>query len=82
MQLHDVVYDLDEPVLLAAGQVMDLSAPTRWLGTRLGFQYLLLRRFAERTGTLRSGNVEASVVAPAEAVPGAGRLEPTATPAG
>lgn len=82
MQLHGVVYDLDEPVLLAAGQVTGLSAPIRWFGTQLGFQYLLLRRFAERPGTLERVAVDSSVEAPAEDVPGAGRRERTEVPAG
>ena len=52
LQLHDVVYDLDEPVLLAPDEVGDLARPVQWLGSRLGVQYLLLHRFAERPGAL------------------------------
>jgi hypothetical protein len=52
MQLHDTVYELDEPVLLAAGETGEVPAPVAWFLDRLGVQYLLLRRFAEGPGTL------------------------------
>jgi hypothetical protein len=57
LQLHDVVYDLDEPRLVAAGEVGDLPAPVRSLAAALGFDYLLLHRFAAAPGTL-AGVVE------------------------
>jgi hypothetical protein len=52
MQLHDMVYELDEPVLLAAGELPDAVTPVAAVLDRLGFQYLQLRRFAERPGAL------------------------------
>jgi hypothetical protein len=52
LQLHDVVYELDEPRLVAASEVGDLPAPVRHLAAALGFDYLLLRRFASAPGTL------------------------------
>lgn len=52
LQLHDTVYDLDEPVLLAAGELPDMAAPMARVLDLLGIEYLLLRRFAERPGTL------------------------------
>ena len=52
MLLHDTVYELDEPVLLEAGETGELPAPVAWVLDRLGVQYLLLRRFAEAPGTL------------------------------
>jgi hypothetical protein len=51
MQLHDTVYELDEPVLLAASELPD-AMPGAWILDRLGAQHLLLRRFAERAGSL------------------------------
>jgi len=54
MQLHDVAYELDEPMLLLPREMADLNAPTRWLADRLGFMYLRLHRFAEHAGTLDS----------------------------
>jgi hypothetical protein len=52
LQVHDAVFDLDEPVLVAPADVRDLPAPVRWAETKLGFKYLRLHRFAERPGTL------------------------------
>jgi hypothetical protein len=52
IQLHDTVHELDEPVMLAPDEIPDIAPPLQWLATRLGFEYLLLRRFAERPGTL------------------------------
>jgi deazaflavin-dependent oxidoreductase (nitroreductase family) len=52
IQLHDVVYELDEPVLLAASEVPEVPAPLAWVLDRLGVEYLLLRRFAEAPGRL------------------------------
>jgi deazaflavin-dependent oxidoreductase (nitroreductase family) len=52
LQLHDTVYDLDEPVLLAASEVPDIPTPAAKLMDRFGVQYLVLHRFAERAGQL------------------------------
>jgi hypothetical protein len=54
MQLHDVVYELDEPALLAASEVPGIAAPMAWVLDRLGVEYLLLRRFAEAPGHLEA----------------------------
>jgi hypothetical protein len=74
MQLHDTVYELDEPVLLAAGETGELPAPIAWVLDRLGVQYLLLRRFAEAPGRL--------VERAAEVEPPAGSAVATGAPAG
>jgi deazaflavin-dependent oxidoreductase (nitroreductase family) len=52
LQVHDTVYELDEPVLLAAGEMPDMPGPAARALDRIGVQYLLLRRFAERPGAL------------------------------
>lgn len=52
MQLRDVVYELDEPVLLAAGELPEIAPPVAWVLDRLGVEYLLVRRFAEAPGQL------------------------------
>jgi len=65
MQLHDTVHELDEPVLLAAGELPEIAAPAAWILDRLGFQYLLLRRFAERPGSLEQVAEETSPTGPA-----------------
>lgn len=82
LQLHGSIYDLDEPSLVEARQLTNVSAWARWLGARLGFQYLLLRRFAERPGTLDQAEVEPGVGAPVDDAPGAGQHERTEVPAG
>lgn len=52
MQLHDVVYELDEPQLLAPHAMQELSSLARLVTGRLGFLYLRLHRFAEHPGRL------------------------------
>jgi hypothetical protein len=52
LQLGDVVYELDEPVLVVPSAIDDLPAPVARVMDWLGFRYLVLRRFAERPGTL------------------------------
>jgi hypothetical protein len=59
MQLHDVVYELDEPALLAAGEMGDIARPVAWVLDRLGVHYLLLRRFAEAPGHLDAPEADA-----------------------
>jgi hypothetical protein len=66
LQLHDVIHELDEPVLLGAAQMPELPARVRWLADRLGWQYLLLHRFAQHPGSLTdaSAGEAAGVAAP------------------
>jgi F420H(2)-dependent quinone reductase len=75
LQLHDTVYELDEPVLLPAGAIADLPAVSRWLGDMLGVMYLRLHRFAEHPGALEA---PAEAIAGAEAPVGAPEAEPAA----
>ncbi len=60
MQLHDVVYELDEPEMLLPRAMAELAAVPRAIGGSLGFTYLRLHTFAERPGSL-------DAAAPAEA---------------
>ena len=48
--LHDQVFDLDEPAMVAAGEAQDLPWPLRRVLASLGFQYLNLR-FASQPGS-------------------------------
>lgn len=64
MQLHDTIYDLDEPVLLAAGELPEIATPAAWILDRLGYQYLLLRRFKERPGRLDEVTEEPTTLQP------------------
>jgi hypothetical protein len=75
LQLHGTVYELDEPVLLPAGAMMEMPAFGRWLGDMLGVMYLRLHRFAEHPGTLE---LPAAAAPDAELPIG----EPEAEPAG
>ena len=52
LQLHDRVYELDEPVMVAAGRVGDLPEAVRRVAGWLGFDYLVLRQFAVAPGAL------------------------------
>jgi deazaflavin-dependent oxidoreductase (nitroreductase family) len=49
LQLHDIVHELDEPVLLEPDATPGLSLVARWVGSRLGFRYLMLHELS-RTG--------------------------------
>lgn len=62
MQLHDTVYELDEPRLVEPVDVRELSGPARWIATRLGFKYLRVHRFGAAPGLLEPlGPVEATL---------------------
>jgi hypothetical protein len=52
LQLHDVVYELDEPRLIAPEDIEGLPGILRRLETALGFRYLALRRFNIAAGLL------------------------------
>jgi deazaflavin-dependent oxidoreductase (nitroreductase family) len=43
LQLHDHVYELDEPKLIPASEADDLPGPVRSVMSALGFRYLTLR---------------------------------------
>ena len=86
MQLHGVVYELDEPALLLPREMADLPAPVRTVFALLGFEYLRLRRFAEAPGALEPEGATAVAGAPGEApgqaaTPEGPRPEPEAAPA-
>lgn len=50
LQVADVVFDLDEPLLMPARDVAELGDTARRIADRLGFMYLRLHRFAQRPG--------------------------------
>jgi hypothetical protein len=52
LQLHDDVYELDEPLLLPAGEVESLPRVLRGILGTLGFDYLLVRTFDSWPGNL------------------------------
>lgn len=59
LQVHETVYELDEPNLVPAGSVDSLPWPVRRLMAALGFQYLTLRTFAANRGALEPVGVDA-----------------------
>jgi len=58
LQLHELVYELDEPVMVPASQVADLPVVVRRVTSWLGFEYLVLHRFAVAPGTLDVAETE------------------------
>ena len=65
LQLHDRVYQLDEPTLVEPEFAPGLSGPARWLSSRLGFRYLLLRAFSSAPGSLLESS-QATIGLPVE----------------
>ncbi len=72
MQLHDRVYELDEPVLLAPDELPDVPAPVAAILALLGFEYLLLRTFADHPGQFDATDEMAGEPAPEREVVPAG----------
>jgi deazaflavin-dependent oxidoreductase (nitroreductase family) len=73
LQVHDVVYELDEPTMVAASRVDDLPIVVRRLASWLGFQYLTLHRFGVAPGTL-------PLIGADPAIPREPDSEPTSAP--
>jgi hypothetical protein len=71
LQLHDTVYELDEPRLVAPGTISGLAEPGRVIAGRLGMLYLEVHTFASRPGTLEPAD-EVPAIAQAAFVPEAG----------
>lgn len=78
MQLHDVVYELDEPRLLPASAMPELSTVARSLTGGLGFLYLRLQTFAQHPGHLEP---ESAAERPVEPGTAAAESAPAAAPA-
>jgi hypothetical protein len=55
MQVGDLVYELDEPVLVMPSKVDGLPVIASRVMDWLGFRYLELRRFGQTEGTLEGG---------------------------
>jgi deazaflavin-dependent oxidoreductase (nitroreductase family) len=52
LQLHDVVHELDDPILLDPEFTPGLSRVARWLSSRLAFRYLSLHETSSWPGSL------------------------------
>jgi deazaflavin-dependent oxidoreductase (nitroreductase family) len=59
MQLHERVYELDEPQVLAASDVAELPAWRQPSSARRGLEYLRLRVFSVQPGTLDTVEAQA-----------------------
>jgi hypothetical protein len=69
LQLHDQVYELDEPVLVSAGRLGDIPTPVRIALGRAGLRYLVLHQFAVAPGALHSTSADMTVPAPGQPGP-------------
>jgi deazaflavin-dependent oxidoreductase (nitroreductase family) len=74
MQVNEVIHELDEPQLVMASTVEGVPKAAAAVMDWLGFRYLLLRRFAQRPGTLETrteteGAAGATAATPQDAVP-------------
>jgi deazaflavin-dependent oxidoreductase (nitroreductase family) len=67
LQLHERVYELDEPALIQAGAAADLPGIVRGVMQALGFQYLTLRTFAVSPGTLEPAETPIPTAEPSDA---------------
>jgi len=63
LQLENVIFDLDEPAMLAPRDVEGMAETAGRIAARLGFLYLRLHRFAEHAGRLDEPVAEAQPVA-------------------
>ena len=62
LQLHDVIYELDEPAMIPAGGLHDLPSAVRGAMAAFGFEYLTLRTFSSRPGTFEQEDAAAIVL--------------------
>jgi hypothetical protein len=62
LQLHEVIYELDEPAMIAASEVHDLPSAVRGAMAALGFEYLTLRTFNSGPGTFEQEGLAAPVL--------------------
>jgi hypothetical protein len=58
LQLHDLVYELDEPALVPAPAVDGLPRPIAAVMSALGIEYLTLRTFGSTPGALEPTDAE------------------------
>ena len=57
LQLHDLVYELDEPTMISPADAVDLPRPVMAALRAMGFDYLRLRTFAVAPGVLEPTEV-------------------------
>lgn len=62
LQLHDTVYDLDEPAMIPASEVHGLPSAVRRGMAALGFEYLTLRTFSSTPGALEPAEADATLL--------------------
>jgi hypothetical protein len=69
MQVGDLVYELDEPVLVMPSKVEGLPVIASRVMDWLGFRYLELRRFGQTEGTLEGASTAVEIEAEPQPVP-------------
>lgn len=69
LQVHETVYELDEPALVPASEVPELPAVAQTMLGALGFEYLKLRTFNASQGSLEPA--EPAIAPPAAPEPAA-----------
>lgn len=82
LQLHDMVYDLDEPRLVSPAELDGIAPIARTLEGALGFQYLVLHRFGATPGALEPVTTAEPEAGEVVTEPAAAAAEPEAVPAG
>jgi hypothetical protein len=70
LQLHDLVYELDEPAMLPPTDVAGVPAIIRRFQEYLGFRYMTLRLFSSGPGNLDAPPLVETIEQPVEAVRG------------
>ncbi|HEY6013602.1 MAG TPA: nitroreductase/quinone reductase family protein [Candidatus Limnocylindrales bacterium] len=66
LQLHEHVYELDEPTMIPASDASDLPRVVRAVMGALGFRYLVLRTFSVNPGVLEPTGTQPETAAPSE----------------
>ena len=71
LQLHDEVYELDEPTMVQPTELVGLPMAVRRFEEYLGFQYLTLRKF-----TIVPGRLDTVILNDAASLPAASKATP------
>jgi deazaflavin-dependent oxidoreductase (nitroreductase family) len=79
LQVHETIFELAEPQIVGAADTQSLTRYERWRGSKLGYQYLRVRRTAEMPGTFSRWTGHEPVLTDGEPVPMPMEESPTAS---